>query len=203
MRIRTAAAALAAMGLAVGLALAQPEKKPAAPGAAPQPEKQPGAGEMPDMSAKPGPEHERLMRLAGSYAVESKFTGPGMPPQTTTGEATARATLGGRFLEITETGTMMGQPLESVQIWGYNAASKKYESMWRYTMSTAMMSLKGQSGDGGTTIDCDASYDEEGKTERMKVRFKTESGDRFVVTLTAQDPSGKDVVMETIYTRKK
>jgi hypothetical protein len=201
MRMRMGAAMAAVGGLAVGLAVAQPQRKPGDKPPAPQQPSQEQMQEM--MGAKPGPEHERLAKLAGNFTIETTYTGMGPEPQKSTGEATAAMTLGGRFLEIRETGKMGPDSMEAVQIWGFNNGSKKYESIWRYTMSTAIMAMRGRSADGGTTIECEAHYDDAtGKPVTMNVRFLHESDERFTIELTSKDDTGHEVRMESVYSRK-
>ena len=91
----------------------------------------------------PGPAHERLMKLAGKYSFVTKFvSSEGAAPETT-GEATFTSLLGGRFLLQEEKGSMFGQPFETRKTYGYNAGTKRYEGLWIYTGSTAMMALSG------------------------------------------------------------
>lgn len=176
---------------------AQRDSKPAAP--------QKGAGqpEQQDlMASEPGPEHQRLAKLVGTFTTEVTFTGVGPEPVKSSGEAKLDMALGGRFLEMRETESMMGQPVETLKFWGFNNGTKKYESVWMYTGSTSMMTMTGEAKEDGA-VALDASYaDEMGKREQMKVEFKIANDDHFTVTLVGTAPTG-EVKMVEAFTRKK
>jgi Protein of unknown function (DUF1579) len=155
--------------------------------------------------APPGPSHERLMKLAGKYSSVTKFVGgEGAAPETT-GEATFTSILGGRFLLQEEKGTMFGQSFETRKTYGYNAGTKRYEGLWIYTGSTAMMTLSGTGADEGKTITFDASYETSpGKKKNLDVTFTELGPDKFSIVLKSKpDESGQGATMETVYTRKK
>jgi hypothetical protein len=196
---RTTLASLACIWLITGASLAglQPEK---AAGGGEQPE------EVTDRSASnPGPEHERLAKLAGTWETSTKFEGPGMEAEESKGESKLSVVLGGRFLREEDTGTMMGQPYTSLKFWGFNNGSKKYESVWMYTGGTAMMTMTGESKDEGKTVVYDASYvNEVGQKQEMKITFKQVDVDHFAVTLAAvMEGAEAGPSMTTTYTRKK
>jgi hypothetical protein len=155
--------------------------------------------------APPGAVHERLMKLAGKWTSATKFAMPGAPAAETAGEATFTSILGGRFLQSEEKGTMMGQPFESRKMYGYNASSKRYEGLWVYTGSTAMMTLAGASKDDGKTIAFDASYEQSpGKRESFEITFTDLGADKFSIVMKSKaGEDGKSATMETVYTRKK
>ena len=88
---------------------------------------------------------------------------------------------------------------------GYNNASKRYEAVWTYTMSTAIMTMNGTSPDGGKTINFNASWDEEGGAKRsLQVSMRLIDDDHFVVELTDRAADGKQsAVLVTTYSRKE
>jgi hypothetical protein len=215
MRMRTRpsllAGAVVAFAAATVLALAQPEKKPANPPAQPEkkPETPPPPAQPPEdemVADAPGAAHEKLMKLAGAYTTASKISMPGAEPVESRGECTFRSAMGGRFLMQEEKGEEFGQPFESFKMYGYNAQRKKYEGMWSYTGSTAMMTMTGESSDGGKTIAFDAQVDI-GQADPMKfdITFKEISEESFSITLVARAPDGSDSgpTLVATYTRKK
>ncbi|HYE03377.1 MAG TPA: DUF1579 family protein [Phycisphaerales bacterium] len=217
MNVRTMAPpalALLAGASVLVAASSPPPKTPPAPATAPvrppQPAPQPTpppaeAQDMDHAPEEPGPLHARLAKLAGTYTWSSTFSMPGMdkmPPES--GTATLRAVLGGRFLHAEETGTMMGQEFTSFKMYGYNSGAKKYEGVWTYTGSNAMMHLKGSTNDDGKSIRFDASVDEGagGEGEAFQITLREIDADHFTVTLTARDQGGIDMAsLETTYTR--
>ncbi len=156
--------------------------------------------------SKPGPEHERLAKLAGEYTTVSTFRAqPDAKPMESKGTATIRRILGGRFLKEESRGTFMGQPTEGVRLTGYNSPAGRYEATWVYTHSLAMMTLSGESKDDGKTIEWTGTV-EQGKGQKMTLYVVTHfiDDDHFVVELHAERPGeGKGPVFETAYTRKK
>jgi hypothetical protein len=207
------------VGAAAGLA--QPEKpktptpapRPAAPSEkpAPQPEKGKPAGmddkmqEM-DEATKTGPEHARMARLAGNWDVVTTIEGAGMPPSKTNDTSTITSELGGRFVHERSRGEMMGQPVESFKMWGYNNGTKKYEGVWTWTMNTSVLHVTGDSKDGGKTIDWNAWYQAKpDKREEFKVHYTFADDDHFTVKLDGgKIPDGSPgPVLTSVYTRKK
>ena len=94
-------------------------------------------------NAAPGPIHRELAKRAGEYTTHSKFTfKPGAPAQESQGSATLKSILGGRFLQEDNTGKLVGMPVGSMHLYGYNNATKKYESIWMYTGSTGIMTIE-------------------------------------------------------------
>jgi hypothetical protein len=189
----------------VGVVLAQPKSdRPAQPhGASPEDMKK----HMDEMksAASPGPMHASLTRRAGSYTVKCQFwmdaarTGDAME---SSGEATLKAALDGRFLTQEETGTMMGAPFSTFKYWGYNNEAQRFEAMWSYTGSTAMMRLSGTSTDGGKTVTYTAEY--AGSKEKFDIVTRELSADSFSIELVGVHPDGgKGATMVSTYTRKK
>ncbi len=209
----TTTISIASLALIAGLAVAQPQPKPPIvqkpmPAERVKPA-QPPAGDvnqqMADEMAKasPGAEHARLAKLVGEWTTVSKLTMAGQPPMESTAAAKFTMTLGGRFLQEEGQSSMMGQPVSSVKLWGYNNDSKKYESVWMWTMKTSMLTMKGQSADGGKTVVYAASFDED-KPQPLTVTFKQADDDHFTVTVTGKDEAtGMQTTMEESYTRKK
>ncbi len=155
--------------------------------------------------ATPAAPHNRLGKLAGEYTTTTKFfMQPGAAAQESTGEAKLWMTLDGRFLTEEDTGTFMGRPLRGFRMLGYNNASKRYEGIWTYTMSTGIMTLNGTSTDGGKTVNLAAIFDGEGgKKEKLSVVMRETDDDHFVVDLSGILPDGKPGPrLETTYARK-
>jgi hypothetical protein len=185
-----------------GAVLAQP--RPAAPAGAQPDELQKHLDEAKKASA-PGPKHASLMSRAGSYTVKTQFwmdaakTGQ---PMESTGEATLKAALDGRFLAHEETGSILNSPVSSFKYWGYNTAAGKHEAMWSYTGSTAMMQMSGTASDDGKTVTYSAGYS--GSSEKFDVVWREGTADTFTIELIGVNPDGsKGPTMVSTYTRKK
>jgi hypothetical protein len=157
-------------------------------------------------NAAPGPIHRELAKRAGEYTTHSKFTfKPGAPPQETEGTAALKSILGGRFLQEDNTGKLIGMPVGSMHLYGYNNATKKYESIWMYTGSTGFMTMSGTSDDGGKTIKYVATFDDDaGNKQTLEVFVRNIDDDHFSVALIAKNPEGgQGPTLETTYARKK
>ena len=157
----------------------------------------------------PGTEHAQLGQLVGEWnARTSVKMVEGQPPMVSEGTCTITSVHEGRFIHLEDSGEMMGMPFKSGKIMGFNNASKKYESVWTYTMGTSMMVLSGTSKDGGKTIDMVGKYEdsaEMGGVQTMRIAIKIESKDSFTMETTHEPspshPAGGS--MSTVYTRKK
>lgn len=195
------------MSGAAALALTQPETAKSQPAPdKPKPEGTVDPEAAPDAAINPGPVHEKLMKLAGSWETSTSMEMQGIPPSKTAGTVTINASLDGRFLQESGAGEMMGVPTKDFKMWGYNGASKKYEGIWAWTMSTGFLYLKGNSTDNGKTVDWDAWFDNEsGEREELKVRTMFVDEDHFTVKLFAGTmPDGSPgPVMVTEYSRRK
>jgi len=157
-----------------------------------------------EMAGEIGPENERLAPLAGKWKVVTTFEQEGAPSESTESTATIVSVLGGRFLQETSTGTMMGMPHENFRMWGYNVGAKRYEAVWAWTMSTGFLHLEGHSSDDGATIEWDAWYDDEsGTRQEFQVKTTITDNDNMTIVLhagTMPDGSAGPVLTST-YTR--
>ena len=175
------------------------QQKPATPA-------EPTQAEMQAMAeaATPGPVHAKLMKLAGEYSVTMKFfSDPRAEPIESSGTATLKPILGGRFLEEENSGDSFGQPYSGERIYGYNKGSKQYEAIWIYTGSTAFLVLNGTSDDDGKTVRYSGAFlGPDGKPQELHVTFKQVDSDHFVVRLFGSGPADSAPVVETTYTRK-
>lgn len=162
------------------------------------------AGQSP--AAMPGPIHKQLAKRAGEYTTVTKFSAqPGAPAVESSGTSKLTAILDGRFLLEEGSGIFMGQQTKSTRVWGYDNATKKYESAWMYTGSTGIMRLTGSSNDGGKTVNYAATFtDENGVKQTFDAVLRLIDDDHFVVGLYARGPDGsRGPTFDTTFTRKK
>src|SRR5262245_11906327 len=108
-------------------ALAQ-DKEPA-PAATPQVQE---SRPDPTEAGQPGAEHlELAMRMVGQWTTECKvWAAPGAEPVASQGTARCQIAMGGRYIQIDYRGTVTGKPFVGAGLYGFNSASKKYESTW-------------------------------------------------------------------------
>ena len=206
-RIALFTLALSSLGL-VGQDAPKPEP---APQTAPAPAPAPAPTMTPEQEAAmkamvPGAMHAALAKFSGSYTTATTFTAkPGDAPQASTGTATLKMSLDGRFLTEDGAGNTMGMPYTSFRIMGYDNAVKRFEGVWMWTLSSCMLKVDGHSSDGGKNIWWTASYhDGLGKLQTFRALMHTVDADHFSEKIEGKNPDGTPgPVMETIYTRTK
>jgi hypothetical protein len=198
--IRTFAITLIPLALAAALPATATEN--AVP---PMPPEHQAMMEAYQKAGAPGPTHEKLAAMAGTYdLVIHCWQMPGAPPTTETGTATRRMSLGGRVMVEETQATMMGQPFSGHGMHGYDNVSGKHWSTWNDSMSTGLMVSEG---------DCDAegacrftgSWNDPVKngkiTARMTTRWTGPSTEIF--EMYAPGPDGKEMkMMEITYTKR-
>ena len=86
--------------------------------------------------ALPGPQHERLQKLEGAYAVSMQLTPPGLPAQECLGEARAMTVLGGRYLLVNLKVRVAAVVMEGLYVFGYDNLRSLYTVSWRDSLST-------------------------------------------------------------------
>ena len=196
--------ALAAIALSFAFPTRAQEKKPAAP---PQmsPQQQ-AAMEKYMKAATPGPEHQRLAKLAGKWKLQvTSWMAPGAPPQTSEATAEYTSLLGGRYVQQEVHGSMEGQPFEGRGVEGYDNVTKESFGTWIDSMGTGMMVMRGKcAADAkkctykGTVSDAVA-----GKPVPVTEIVTFKDDDHFSFEMHGPGPKGKPYkMMEITYTRQ-
>lgn len=92
----------------------------------------------------PGKEHKMLGDMAGEWTYTSKMwmQADGQPEESS-GTASMKMILGGRWLQHESKGTAMGKPFEGMGYTGYDNIKKKYVTIWMDSMSTGLVSGEG------------------------------------------------------------
>lgn len=155
-------------------------------------------------AAKPGPVQAQLMKRVGSYTTTTELLVPGAEPQKSSGVATLKSILGGRFLEEKNSGDSAGQLYSGLRLYGYNNGSKQYEAIWIYNGSTAFLVLDGATHDGGKTVRYTGAFlGPNGARQTLRVAIEQQDADHFVVRLIGEGPGGASATLVTTYTRTK
>jgi len=152
----------------------------------------------------PGPEHEKLASMAGTYDLSIKsWHEPGQPPMEDTGTAVRKMALDGRVLMEDVASSVMGMPFTGHGMTGYDNVSRKYWSVWTDSMSTGMMVSEG-SCDADRSCTFTGSWNDPVKglvTARMTSRWTSPSTEVFEMYGPGTD--GKEMkMMEITYTKK-
>lgn len=154
-------------------------------------------------ASTPGPEHQMLSAMAGSWTFEgTSWMGPEVPPMQFTGTAERRMIYGGRILVEEVTSAWMGETFEGSGMTGFDNVSGIYWSTWVDSMSTGIMLAHGSCADG--VCDFSGTYNDPVTGGPKKTRMTlTVDGDREVHEAFEQRPEGEFKSMEMVYTRKK
>ena len=92
----------------------------------------------------PGPGHERLEPMVGTFHARTTFTmARGAEPSVSEGTSENRWVLGGRYLEQSYRGMSMGMPFEGIGYTGYDNVQKRYVGTWMDTFGTGLMTSVG------------------------------------------------------------
>ncbi len=106
--------------------------------------------------ATPGAAHQRLDYFTGEWDTTTGIMG--MPPEQ--GTQTIEWILGGRYIQSTVSGTVMGKPFEGHGLMGYDNYKKKYTSVWCDSHSTALLTSEGLADQTGNVITLFGTMDE-------------------------------------------
>jgi hypothetical protein len=95
-------------------------------------------------AAAPGENHKLLSSFSGNWTfVNRMWTDPSAKPTESTGSASYRMLLGGRYLQGEAWGTMMGMPFEGMGITGYDNVARRFQSAWIDNLGTTTMFMTG------------------------------------------------------------
>ena len=92
---------------------------------------------------QPGEEHAYLERMLGEWDVELSLIMGGQKLPPSKGTAKTEWLFDGRWLQTTMKGSMMGRPIESVNLLGYDKFKMSYVTTSVSTMDTAMNEAEG------------------------------------------------------------
>lgn len=151
---------------------------------------------------QPGPQHQKLAGLAGTWNFTMTSYEDPKNPMTSTGTATSTMVMDGRYLQDTTTGNMMGMTFNGTGFTGYNNVSKQYEATWIDNMGTGIMMGIGKETDPNTlTMNWTMADPMTGKNTKVKTVTKIVDANNHTFTFYTVD-GGKEVkTMEIAYVR--
>ena len=151
---------------------------------------------------KPGPEHERLKKLEGTWDAAGKSPLDGKDFK---GEMVFKSVLGGLWLESSFNCTFGEMKFSGRGLDGYDPAKKKYVSIWVDSWSTVPMVSEGTYDEAAKTLTLTGEAPgEDGKPAKYKMVSKTIDDDSFAWSMAVILPDGKlHGVMSINYKRKK
>jgi hypothetical protein len=195
--MKTWFATVAGILLAAGPALAQDAGKTAPAKPAEKADK-PAAhtGGMPVV--KPGPEHESLKQMVGTWDATVEMMAPGAPASK--GVEVNKALADGLWVVTEFKSDMGGKPFEGHGVWGYDPAKKKYVGTWVDSMTSGLTISEGTyDAATKTATDIMESPGPDGKPMKIKATTVWKDSDTRVFTMY----EGEKPSMKITYTRRK
>jgi serine/threonine protein kinase len=157
-------------------------------------------------AATPGPEHQEMAKLAGTWKLDvTQWLTPGATPEKSTATAEFESILGGRYMQQKVHGEMGGQPFEGMGYEGFDNVSKERFGTWIDNMSTGSMLTHGKCAVGAKTCTLTGSMNDPLTGKLCKVReVITRKGDNsFTFDMYGPDQTGKEFqMMQIVYTRQ-
>lgn|SRR5262249_10673645 len=175
--------------------------------------------DMPDWMRRglPGDAHAALGPLVGTWRVRYEVYGTlgrrgDEPPIVSEDVRTRREWVGGgRFIEDTTEGTLLGAPMWRRGWLGYSSMDRRYEWVTIDSVNTTMMTYVGASGSGQQSpISMDGVFTDQGvageetvgKRVGMRTVMRVDSDDRHVFELYFTRPGQREVLaVRSLYTR--
>ncbi|MEQ8785849.1 MAG: DUF1579 domain-containing protein [Pirellulaceae bacterium] len=148
--------------------------------------------------------HEGFKHAVGKWSTEMTCSMPGAPSGTTSGTATFRLLMGGRFLQQNFQGEYDGQKFTGMGLTGYDNAQKKYVGIWIDNMGTGIMHTSGSYNEKTHVMTETGESVMPTGPMKMKMVTKPVDDDKFVFTMFMLTPDGgEQQIMEITYTRTK
>jgi len=158
------------------------------------------SGPLGAQEAKPGPEHEVLKEHAGVWDAVIASQGSEFK-----GVQSAKMALGGLWLLEEFKGEFGGQAFEGRGSTTYDAARKKYVSVWIDSMSTSPMLCEGDYDKATKTLKLTGTMNlPDGGSMKVTQTLVTKDADTRLFKLEAVGPDGQGFEMMSItYKRRK
>jgi uncharacterized protein DUF1579 len=150
----------------------------------------------------PGKEHATLKSMEGKWKATVKmWTGPG-EPTVTEGTMDNEMEFGGRVLEGTYKGEMMGSKFHGLSLMGFDNRKQEYWSFWTDDMNTSAMMMTGTATADGKTITMKGMMEgPDGKPTEHVMTTKIMGPDTHVFTMAANMGGKMTPMMEITYNR--
>jgi hypothetical protein len=153
-------------------------------------------------TAKPGPEHQQLKKLEGTWDAVMKMA---QSPQPMAGVAAYKMECDGMWLVSDFKMDAPDFKFQGKGLDGYDQHKKKFVSVWVDSMSSAPMSFEGTyDAASKTTTMTGVGVGAGGKPENFKTTTKHTDDNHFTFQMFMVGPDGKEMLAFTIdYSRRK
>ena len=169
----------------------------------------------PDMAAmlakakrftEPGANHKHLERFLGKWDIENRITMAGQESPPEKGTAEFSWIMDGRWIKGESNGTLMGQPLRTFTVIGYDNFKQSFVTSMVSSMDTAMTHAEGDMDPAGSAIITYGQMDEylTGEVGKMvKYVWRFPSKDKIILEVHDLPIGEKNTkVVEVVYTRQ-
>lgn len=156
-----------------------------------------------EQAASPGPEHEFLATMAGSWTLKGTFwMAPGAPPMESEGSSERTMIFDGRVLLEKMRSEWQGEPVEGMAMTGFDNVAGSYWGTWVDNMGTGLMVSSGTCSEN--SCEFTGTYNDPmiGGPKTVRMTMVTE-GDREVHEMFEPGPDGEFKSMRLVYTRAK
>ncbi len=114
----------------------------------------------------PGEHHKLIAQFAGKYEYTSKmWMAPDAPAMESGGTSVAEMVMGGRYLQDTVEGVIMGMPFTGTGWTGYNNITGEYIFAWIDNFSTGIMTATGSCSPDGKVLTFEGASPQPGVPE--------------------------------------
>jgi hypothetical protein len=101
----------------------------------------------------PSDVHKMMAQDTGVWKMTiSQWMDPSQPPMESEGTCTNEMILGGRYLQSNQSSSVMGMPMNGINIIGFDNGKKIFQSYWIDNMGTGMMMAEGPWDESTKTI---------------------------------------------------
>lgn len=156
----------------------------------------------------PGPQHKLLEPMVGSWDCASRmWMNPDSLPIESKAVSEKQWILGGRFVQESVSGEMMGTTFHGLGITGYDLINQEYTHVYLDEMSTSMMISKGQVDSTGKEFTFYSQYKDplNGMKEKsVRSEVTVVDNDKHIFVMYEKESNGEyRKAFDITYTRKK
>jgi len=154
---------------------------------------------------KPGPEHEVLKAMEGSWDTVMTMAGAPKDAPASKGKSVSKMEIGGLWMTTKFEGDFAGAKFEGRGVDGYDQTKKKYTAYWVDSMTTSPLILEGNYDSRTKTMTMIGDFSgPDGKPAKFKIKSVIKDKDHHTSTMSMIGEDKMEQEMFSIeYTRKK